>query len=418
MTIYPLLITGSPDRDKMFFNGGLAKIKDKLYCSARYGKRKYPGTDRVEVLSDAALFSLDINNLSDCNNFNDLIDVMSKNNPSFYKEKFLYCEVERLEEEGKIHFLPGARENVCREDHRFVYLGHGKWAFIYNIWKYDSSVYINEKPVVNTATEIATGNPEKMLSDAEFFSPLITGGKTYGTGAGELPYKSLLFGPVFVQNEKEIICTDKLAGRFRPMDSVGEYLSVEGTFDGKNFLFKDRGTINGMNYTGENVHVSPSSNPLLMEITDVKGNTSWFNLYMDHAKVNNSYYGHFQITDLSQKNILYFEKEASLNPLKIIESTKNVKYITEQKLKGIENVVVPYGLVSAGFQEEQILLIAHGVSDSFWQLSGIYCNELLKKIDHEISNYGENCADPRLIKFFRTGIKYINFFNYNNEKFI
>ena len=414
MTIYPLLITGSPDIDRMFFNGGLARIKNKLYCSARYGHRKYPGTDRVEVLSDAALFSLDINNLSDCNNFNDLIDLMSKNNPSFDREEFLYCEMEKLEEEGKIYFLPGAGENVCREDHRFVYLGYGKWAFIYNIWKYDSPVYINEKPVVNTATEIVTGNPEKMLSDAEFFSPIITGGKHYGTGAGELPYKSLLFGPVFLQNEQEIIRTDKLAGRFRPMDSVGEYRSVEGTFDGYNFLFKDTGIMNGMNHTGEHIHVSPSSNPLLMEITDKKGKISWFNLYMDHGKVKNFYYGHFQITDLSQKNLLYFEKEPSLHPLKIIEITKKVKYITEQKIKGIENVTVPYGLVSADFTKEQILLISHGVSDSFWQLSGIYAMELIEKIKREMDIYGAYCADPALISIFKHGIKTARFINYND----
>jgi hypothetical protein len=156
MNIYPLLITGSPDRDKMFFNGGLARIKNKLYCSARYGHRKYPGTDRVEVLSDAALFSLDINNLSDCNNFDDLIDLMSNNNPLFDREEFLYCEMEKLEEERNINFFRSQR-NVCREDHRFVYLGQGNGLLFIIYWKYDSPVYINEKPLVNTATELATG---------------------------------------------------------------------------------------------------------------------------------------------------------------------------------------------------------------------------------------------------------------------
>ena len=60
MKIFPLLLIGSPDKDIMFFNGGLAKIGDSLFCSARDGVRKHRGTDRVEVLSDAALFEINI----------------------------------------------------------------------------------------------------------------------------------------------------------------------------------------------------------------------------------------------------------------------------------------------------------------------------------------------------------------------
>ncbi|HPZ08298.1 MAG TPA: hypothetical protein PL110_09300 [Candidatus Eremiobacteraeota bacterium] len=47
MKVYPLLVIGSPYPDTMFFNGGIARIENELFCSARYGKRKYPGTDKT-----------------------------------------------------------------------------------------------------------------------------------------------------------------------------------------------------------------------------------------------------------------------------------------------------------------------------------------------------------------------------------
>ena len=94
-----------------------------------------------------------------------------------------------------------------------------------------------------------------------------------------------------------------------------------------------------MNYIGEkeNLHVSPSTNPLLLKITDKKGNIEWFNFYMDHRRSEeNIYTGHFQITDLTHKKILYFEKTPSLEPAEMLEKAKDIKDITQAKLKKIE----------------------------------------------------------------------------------
>jgi len=422
MNMFPLLIIGSMDKDRVFFNGGLAKIGDSLYCSARDGKRKYPGTDKIEVLSDAALFSLNITGISDCKEAAEISLCLQSNNPVYKKGKnILYSAPEMLEEKGFMRPLPGLRKDTCREDHRFLYLGKGRWAFLSNTWKHDTRSEVKVKgqtlSMINTATQIAAGRPENFFSDAQFYSPVIESEKNYGTEPGQWPYKSLVFGPVLQKNGKDVKITEKLAGRFRPMDKKGDYYSVEGVFKNNQFTFKSSGITEGMNYIGEgkDLHVSPSTNPVVLKITDKKGDYYWFNVYMDHRRRNDgTYSGHFQITTGDHRKILYFEKEPSLTPGEMIEKTEPIKDITGAKLRGLENVVVPYGLVSLKATEKNILLISHGVSDSFWQLSGLYAEELIEKIEKEIKQYGDKIADRILLEIFSRGIEEEEFLNYND----
>jgi len=421
MNIFPLLIIGSEDKDRVFFNGGLAKIGDRLYCSARDGQRKYYGTDKIEVLSDAALFSLDIKGISDCNGGAEISLCLQSNNRVYKNKKnILYSSPEILERKGFLRPLPGRRKDTCREDHRFLYLGKDRWAFLSNTWKHDtvSEVKLEGQTIsmINTATQIAAGNPENFFNDAKFYSPLIEAEKSYGTETGQWPYKSLVFSPVLQKNGKKVEITEKLAGRFRPMDKKGDYYSVEGFFHDNQFTFKSYGITEGMNYIGKgkDLHVSPSTNPVVLKIIDKGGFYHWFNCYMDHRRsMDGTYSGHFQITTEDHRKILYFEKEPSLKPLEIIEKRECIKNITGAKLRGLENVVVPYGLVSLKMSKN-MLLVSHGVSDSFWQLSGLYAEELIEKIKKEIKKYGDKIADKALLKIFKEEIEEAEFLNYND----
>ena len=56
--------------------------------------RKHRGTDRVEVLSDAALFEINIKNIYQCEKIEEIIEKFHYNNPVYKREKYiLYSEV-------------------------------------------------------------------------------------------------------------------------------------------------------------------------------------------------------------------------------------------------------------------------------------------------------------------------------------